>query len=110
MCGEIMLSSFEELGLLPHFVLAVEQLGFEQPTPIQQVAIPALLEGRDVMGQAQTGSGKTAAFALPMLQKILLQPEGKSVIRALVLVPTRELAIQVAGAAGRLLGGRAARE
>ena len=105
-----MLSSFEKLGLLPHFVQAVEQLGFEQPTPIQQVAIPALLEGRDVMGQAQTGSGKTAAFALPMLQKILLRPEGKSVIRALVLVPTRELAIQVAGAAGRLIGGRAAPE
>jgi ATP-dependent RNA helicase DeaD len=94
-----MVSAFEELGLLPQFMQAVEQLGFEQPTPIQQAAIPALIAGRDVMGQAQTGTGKTAAFALPMLQKI--QP-GQQQVQALILTPTRELAVQVAEATSRL--------
>lgn len=87
-----MASKFEELGLLPQFVQAVEQMGFDQPTPIQLSAIPALLEGRNVIGQAQTGTGKTAAFVLPMLQK--MQP-GKKNPQALILAPTRELAIQV---------------
>ena len=97
-------SAFETLGLLPQFVQAVEQMGFEQPTAIQLEAIPALLEGRNVVGQAQTGSGKTAAFVLPMLQHILTQPveTGKRRIQALILSPTRELAIQVAEAAGRM--------
>ena len=90
-----MASPFEKLGLLPQFVQAVEKLGFETPTPIQLVAIPALLSGRNVVGQAQTGTGKTAAYALPMLQRI--EP-GKKVVQALVLTPTRELAIQVAEA------------
>lgn len=104
-----MVSQFEELGLLPQFVQSVAQLGFEQPTPIQQAAIPALLAGRNVVGQAQTGTGKTAAFALPMLQYILLQQNilaevqnGKGAIQALVLAPTRELAIQVAEATSRM--------
>jgi ATP-dependent RNA helicase DeaD len=87
-----MASKFEELGLLPQFVQAVEQMGFDQPTPIQLEAIPALLEGRNVIGQAQTGTGKTAAFVFPMLQK--MQP-GKRNPQALILAPTRELAIQV---------------
>jgi len=87
-----MASKFEELGLQPQFVQAVEQMGFDQPTPIQAAAIPALLEGRNVIGQAQTGTGKTAAFVFPLLQKI--QP-GKKTPQALVLAPTRELAIQV---------------
>lgn len=87
-----MASKFEELGLLPQFVQAVEQMGFDQPTPIQLSAIPALLEGRNVIGQAQTGTGKTAAFVFPMLQK--MQP-GKKNPQALILAPTRELAIQV---------------
>ncbi len=90
-----MVSQFEEFGLLPQLVQAVEQLGFEEPTPVQFKVIPALLEGRNVVAQAQTGTGKTAAFALPMLQQI--EP-GKKGIQALVLTPTRELAIQVAEA------------
>src|SRR5450759_4508121 len=90
-----MASQFEKLGLLPQFVQAVEKLGFETPTPIQMSAIPALLSGRNVVGQAQTGTGKTAAYALPMLQVIEV---GKKVVQALVLTPTRELAIQVAEA------------
>jgi len=90
-----MVSDFEVLGLSPQYIQAIEQLGYEQPTPIQRAAIPALLDGRDVVGQAQTGTGKTAAFGLPMLQQI--QP-GKGKIQAVVLAPTRELAIQVADA------------
>lgn len=93
--GVEMTLSFEELGLEANFVEAVEQLGYQQPTPIQLAAIPALLEGRNVLGQAQTGTGKTAAFALPLLQTI--QP-GLGRVQALVLAPTRELAIQVAEA------------
>jgi ATP-dependent RNA helicase DeaD len=89
---------FENLGLLPQFMQAIEQLGFEQPTPIQEAAIPLLLEGRNVIGQAQTGTGKTAAYALPMLQQI---KPGKGV-QALVLTPTRELAIQVTEATSRM--------
>jgi ATP-dependent RNA helicase DeaD len=95
----LMDSPFVNLGLYSQFIQAVEQLNFDQPTPIQTAAIPALLEGRDVVGQAQTGTGKTAAFALPMLQKI--QP-GKGCVQALVLVPTRELAIQVAEATSQM--------
>src|SRR5450759_687940 len=90
-----MASQFEKLGLHPQLVQAVEKLGFETPTPIQMSAIPALLSGRNVVGQAQTGTGKTAAYALPMLQGI---EAGKKVVQALVLTPTRELAIQVAEA------------
>ena len=90
-----MASQFEKLGLNPQLVQAVEKLGFETPTPIQMSAIPALLNGRNVVGQAQTGTGKTAAYALPMLQGI---EAGKKVVQALVLTPTRELAIQVAEA------------
>ena len=94
-----MASPFLSLGLRPEFVQAVEQLGYETPTPIQLQAIPALIKGRDMVGQAQTGTGKTAAYALPMLQNI--QP-GDGVIQALVLAPTRELAIQVAEATSRM--------
>lgn len=95
---------FETLGLLPQLVQAVEQMGFEQPTGIQLEAIPLLLAGQNIVGQAQTGTGKTAAFALPMLQNIAEQPGegGKRPVQALVLTPTRELAIQVAEAAGRM--------
>ncbi len=95
---------FETLGLLPQFVQVVEILGFEQPTPIQQAAIPALLSGRNVVGQAQTGTGKTAAFALPLLQKIVQQEKqpGKAAVKALIMAPTRELAIQVAEATTRM--------
>ncbi len=88
--------SFSHLGLRPELVRATAELGFTTPTPIQRDAIPAILRGADVLGSAQTGSGKTAAFALPLLQQM---PPGRAgalrQTRALVLVPTRELAAQV---------------
>jgi ATP-dependent RNA helicase DeaD len=99
-------TSFAELGLHDQLLRALDILGYEEPTPIQAEAIPALLSGRDVVGQAATGTGKTAAFALPLLQR--LTPGGKAP-QALVLVPTRELAVQVAEAThryGRELGAR----
>jgi ATP-dependent RNA helicase DeaD len=88
---------FADLTLAPELCRALSGLGYEEPTPIQRAAIPALLEGRDLVGQAATGTGKTAAFALPVLQRILR--EGRPTEpRALVLVPTRELAVQVSEA------------
>ena len=87
-----MTASFEELGLSQDLLDAVKDMGFEEPSPIQVLAVPALLAGRDAVGQAQTGTGKTAAFGLPILEKVI---SGKGV-QALVLCPTRELAIQVA--------------
>ncbi|HBO39133.1 MAG TPA: ATP-dependent RNA helicase, partial [Pasteurellaceae bacterium] len=87
--------TFRDLGL-PEFILsAVSDLGFEIPSPIQQACIPHLLSGRDVLGMAQTGSGKTAAFSLPLLNHI--DPEQRYP-QMLVMAPTRELAIQVADA------------
>jgi len=90
--------AFAELGLGPGLVRALSELGYEEPTPIQREAIPHLLEGRDLLGLAATGTGKTAAFALPMLQ---LLPTRGPAPSALVLVPTRELAVQVAQAVHR---------
>ncbi len=87
---------FEKLGLAAPLVTAVTGLGYEEPTPVQSEAIPLLLSGRDLLGQAATGTGKTAAFALPMIQRLLDGARGK--MRGLVLVPTRELAMQVAEA------------
>jgi ATP-dependent RNA helicase DeaD len=101
-----MTEAFAALGLCPALVQTVTALGYTQPTPIQARAIPELLAGRDVLGQAQTGTGKTAAFALPMLQLLEMQGMG---VQGLVLAPTRELAIQVAEAIyryGHPLGGR----
>lgn len=92
---------FSEFGLDPKILRALEKIGYTHPTPIQIKAIPVVLEGRDVMGAAQTGTGKTAGFGLPLIQKIL-RHETSSVsparhpVRALILTPTRELAIQVA--------------
>ena len=94
-----MVSQFEKLGLQPHLAQTVAQMGFEEPTPIQLAALPALLEGQNVIGQAQTGTGKTAAFMLPILQQLQSQ---NGAVQALVLAPTRELAIQVAEAAERM--------
>lgn len=88
-------NDFSQLNLHPQLVQAVVELGFTTPTPIQYALIPAMLDGQDVIGQAQTGTGKTAAFALPLLNK--LQP-GHGAVQALVLTPTRELALQVAQA------------
>lgn len=89
--------SFDTLGLSAELLLAVREQGYTKPTPIQQKAIPAILTGNDVMGGAQTGTGKTAGFTLPMLQRLTDKPFNKSKrpIRALVLTPTRELAAQV---------------
>jgi ATP-dependent RNA helicase DeaD len=89
---------FRELGLSNEVLQALDGLGYEAPTPVQISAIPPLLEGRDVIGSAATGTGKTAAFALPLVERI--DPEGRGV-QALVLTPTRELAVQVAEAVHR---------
>ena len=92
--------NFEELNLAPAIMQAVRELGYETPTPIQAQAIPAVLAGQDLLAGAQTGTGKTAAFTLPMLHKLSLSEPGQNrfggkAIRALVLTPTRELAAQV---------------
>ena len=84
---------FEELGLSPEILRAIEEMGFEEATPIQSQAIPLVLEGEDIIGQAQTGTGKTAAFGIPLLMKV--DPEERNT-QAIVLCPTRELAIQCA--------------
>ncbi|CAA2100755.1 DEAD/DEAH box helicase [Variovorax paradoxus] len=87
---------FDSLGLVPALVHAAAESGYAAPTAIQAAAIPAILQGRDVRGSAQTGSGKTAAFSLPLLQRLVAEPaRGPRRVRALVLVPTRELAAQV---------------
>lgn len=92
--------TFDELKLAPAILKAVHEQGYETPTPIQAQAIPAVLEGHDLLGGAQTGTGKTAAFTLPMLHKLTMSRSatnkfGGIGIRALVLTPTRELAAQV---------------
>ncbi len=84
--------SFDNLGLEPRLLEAVASMGYTTPTPIQRDAIPVVLAGRDVVGCAQTGTGKTAAFVLPLLQRIPARPGG---IRALIVTPTRELALQI---------------
>src|SRR5215213_5780040 len=112
-------NEFAALGLHPQLVDALNALGYEEPTPIQREAIPPLLEGRDLLGQAATGTGKTAAFALPLLQRVAGErPDAGDGTRgdrdgvrtaALVLVPTRELAMQVGEAVhkyGKGLGMR----
>jgi len=92
---------FAALGLNPALIAELTELGYEEPTAIQREAIPPLIAGRDVLGQAATGTGKTAAFALPLLHRIGAAGEGKRTIRGLILVPTRELAMQVAEAVHR---------
>ncbi|HLL89326.1 MAG TPA: DEAD/DEAH box helicase, partial [Tepidisphaeraceae bacterium] len=86
---------FSVLGLDPRLVESLTALGYEEPTPIQREAIPHLIAGKDMVGQAATGTGKTAAFALPLLQRLLARGDGRPRPSALVLVPTRELAMQV---------------
>ena len=93
-----MTTEFTELKLHPVLVQTVSDLGYETPSPIQSAIIPAMLTGQDVIGQAQTGTGKTAAFALPILQNLT---EDYGHVQALVLAPTRELAMQVAEATHR---------
>ncbi|MFC4116661.1 DEAD/DEAH box helicase [Nonomuraea zeae] len=103
--GEV---TFADMRLRPELLDVLSALGYEEPTPIQKEAIPPLTEGRDLLGQAATGTGKTAAFALPVLERLTPQGDGAGPV-ALVLVPTRELAIQVSEAFhryGRILGAR----
>lgn len=90
--------SFETLGLSAEIVRAVEEQGYREPTPIQRQAIPVVLEGRDLMASAQTGTGKTAGFTLPLLQLLSKHDhpvKGRRPVRALILTPTRELAAQI---------------
>ena len=95
-----MIRTFSDLDLRPELLDALTSLGYEEPTPIQGEAIPPLLEGRDLLGQAATGTGKTAAFALPLLQRLGKRERGAGPV-ALVLAPTRELAMQVSEAIHR---------
>jgi ATP-dependent RNA helicase RhlE len=90
--------SFDSLGLLPELIRAVSEQGYSEPTPIQQQAIPVVLKGGDIMGAAQTGTGKTAGFTLPLLHLLSKHPrqQGRRPVRALILTPTRELAAQIA--------------
>jgi ATP-dependent RNA helicase RhlE len=94
--------SFENLPLHPRLKQGVEEIGYRVPTPIQQQTIPHAVTGRDVIGTAQTGTGKTAAFLLPVLERLLLEPRGRTL--ALILTPTRELALQADGFLRKLAG------
>ena len=86
---------FNELKLEKNILKALKEAGYSEPTPIQQQAIPPVLEGRDLMGCAQTGTGKTCAFAVPIIQRLAKSEDRKGTIRALILTPTRELALQI---------------
>jgi ATP-dependent RNA helicase DeaD len=92
------LVTFKTLGLSAQVLRVLEELGYEEPTPIQIHAIPPLMSGRDLLGSAATGTGKTAAFALPLVER--LQEKARAV-QALIMTPTRELAMQVAEAVHR---------
>lgn len=87
--------TFDELNLIPPVLQAVKSRGYTQPSQIQEQAIPLMLEGKDIFGSAQTGTGKTAAFALPILQLIHNKPSKEKGVKALILAPTRELAVQI---------------
>src|SRR6476660_7023853 len=86
------MTTFADLGLSEPLLAALRDVGYEAPSPIQEQAIPDLLQGRDVIGQAQTGTGKTAAFGLPIMEYV---DASEPSVQALVLTPTRELCIQV---------------
>ena len=86
---------FNQLGLSAELLRAIDDKGYTQATPVQQQAIPLILEGKDVLAGAQTGTGKTAGFTLPLLQLLQRSPAGVRRIRVLILTPTRELAAQV---------------
>ena len=92
---------FNQLGLSAELLRAVEKQGYKEATPIQREAIPPILKGRDVLACAQTGTGKTAGFTLPLLQRLNPHQSGKRRVRALILVPTRELAAQVSESVGK---------
>jgi ATP-dependent RNA helicase RhlE len=94
--------SFSSFNLIPQVAAGVQVLGYQTPTPIQTQAIPAIMAGRDVVGLAQTGTGKTAAFVLPILNRLMMGPRGQ--VRALIVAPTRELAEQIHSTIGQLGG------
>jgi len=94
--------SFTQFDIDPRLLKNVQAMGFDQPTPIQIATIPAALKGQDILGSAETGTGKTAAYLLPLLQRFLAAPARSRSPRALILVPTRELALQVADHARQL--------
>ena len=89
----MIMANFSDFALHKSIQQAIFDMGFEEPSPIQEQCIPKILEGKDVLGQAQTGTGKTAAFGLPLMEKMTPQ----NAVQAIVLTPTRELAIQVSG-------------
>ncbi len=99
--------SFSVLGLTPDLLRVVARQGYTEPTPVQREAIPLVLEGRDLLAGAQTGTGKTAAFVLPILQRLAARPTNDRRVRVLVLAPTRELAIQVEESVRTYSGGHA---
>jgi ATP-dependent RNA helicase DeaD len=99
------LTGFASLGLDARLIDALSSLGYEEPTAIQREAIPPLVAGNDVLGQAATGTGKTAAFALPLLQRLGVPVPGPRAVRGMILVPTRELAMQVAEAVHKYARG-----
>jgi ATP-dependent RNA helicase RhlE len=91
---------FSDLGIISPILKAIEKLGYSEPTPIQEQAIPILLDGHDLLGSAQTGTGKTAAFTIPILQRISTsnhkqKKKGRRQLKALIISPTRELALQI---------------
>src|SRR5437016_7098884 len=86
---------FRALGLEPRILQAVQEAGYTEPTPIQSAAIPQVLGGHDLIGIAQTGTGKTAAFTLPILTRLAAQPAQRRGVRVLVIAPTRELVVQI---------------
>ncbi len=92
------MADFAQLGISQEILDALADMGFEEPSPIQAACIPLVLDGRDVIGQAQTGTGKTAAFGIPIVERVTPAPH----VQAIVLTPTRELAIQVAEEIGRI--------
>src|SRR5690554_3917701 len=98
--------TFSDFGLHPSILQAIDETGYNTPTPIQAQALPVVMDGRDVMGAAQTGTGKTAAFTLPILHRLLPMANtsaspARHPVRALILAPTRELAVQVADSVAR---------
>ena len=98
---------FRQFGLSPEILRAVQEMRYTTPTPIQERAIPDVLQGKDLLGSAQTGTGKTAAFALPILHRLASDARtvrGRRAIRSLVLTPTRELAMQIGESGGRADG------
>ena len=114
------MTEFSQLNLHPSLGRAIDKLGFTQATDVQAKTIPAVMQGNDIMVSARTGSGKTGAFVLPMLHRFLLDPQNKTATRALILVPTRELALQTVKSfesfaaytqikIGRIMGGEAYR-